>query len=67
MDDAVYPVLAHDQRTPRSEAPVLTRGNTDLENQTVFVPESKNGRPRKLSLRTDVIALLEQLPRNVET
>lgn len=50
----------------RSETLALTWAHIDLDNQTAFVPESKNGRPRKLALRRDVIALLEQLPRETE-
>lgn len=50
----------------RSETLALTWDNLDLDNQTAFVPESKNGRPRTLALRRDVIALLEQLPRETE-
>lgn len=48
----------------RSEAMSLTWNNIDFGQQTAFIPESKNGRPRKLALRRDVIALLQQLPRN---
>ncbi|EUC15021.1 site-specific integrase [Paraburkholderia hospita] len=51
----------------RSETLALTWANIDLNNQTAFVPESKNGRPRTLALRKDVIALLEQLPRETES
>lgn len=48
----------------RSETMALTWRDLDLDCQTAFVAESKNGRPRKLALRTDVIALLRQLPRD---
>jgi len=51
----------------RSETTSLTWDNIDFAQQTAFIPESKNGRPRKLALRMDVIALLQQLPRNGET
>lgn len=47
----------------RSETMSLTWRNVDLDQQTAFIPESKNGRPRKLPLRSDAIALLQELPR----
>lgn len=47
----------------RSEALSMTWDRIDLENQTAFIPESKNGRPRKLPLRKDLIELLKRLPR----
>lgn len=47
----------------RSETMSLTWDRIDLANQTAFIPETKNGRPRKLPLRKDLIALLQQLPR----
>ena len=47
----------------RSEALSMTWDRIDLDNQTAFIPESKNGRPRKLPLRKDLMALLERLPR----
>lgn len=50
----------------RSESLSLTWSNVDFENQTAFIPESKNGRPRKLPLRKDLIELLSQLPRTGE-
>ena len=50
----------------RSETTSLTWDNIDFTQQTAFIPESKNGRPRKLALRKDVIALLQQLPRDGE-
>jgi integrase len=50
----------------RGETMTLTWANINLANQTAFIPESKNGRPRELALRSDVIALLEALPRNGE-
>lgn len=40
--------------------------NVDLDAQTAFLPETKNGRPRKLPLRSDLIELLRQLPRTSE-
>lgn len=47
----------------RSEALSLTWGHIDFANQTAFLPETKNGRPRKLALRSDLIELLRHLPR----
>lgn len=47
----------------RSEAMSMTWDRIDFDNQTAFIPESKNGRPRKLPLRKDLIALLQRLPR----
>lgn len=35
----------------------------DFDAQTAYLPTSKNGRPRILSIRRDVLRLLEQLPR----
>ncbi|MEN8515900.1 tyrosine-type recombinase/integrase [Burkholderia sp. RS02] len=37
----------------RSETLTLTWSNIDLESQTAFLPETKNGRSRKLALRSD--------------
>lgn len=51
----------------RSETLSLTWDNVDFDNQTAFIPETKNGRPRKLPLRKDIIALLRRLPRNSKT
>lgn len=51
----------------RSETMSLTWANIDFEQQTAFIPESKNGRPRKLAIRADLIAMLRQLPRNGDT
>ena len=50
----------------RSESLSLTWDNIDFDNQTAFLPETKNGRPRKLPLRQDIIALLRQLPRSTD-
>ncbi|MEQ6433698.1 site-specific integrase [Comamonas sp. w2-DMI] len=47
----------------RSEALNLTWSRLDLETQTALLPESKNGRARKLSIRTDLVHLLRALPR----
>lgn len=35
----------------------------DFDAQTAYLPTSKNGRPRTLSIRRDVLELLKQLPR----
>lgn len=48
----------------RSETLSLTWANLDLDMQTAFLPETKNGRSRKLSLRTDLVKMLCQLPRD---
>jgi integrase len=48
----------------RGETLSLTWENLDLERQTAFLPETKNGRPRKLSLRQGLVSLLQQLPRD---
>ncbi|KLO60180.1 integrase [Delftia tsuruhatensis] len=50
----------------RSETMGLTWDNVDFEAQTAFIPESKNGRPRKLPLRSELIEHLRQLPRTGE-
>lgn len=50
----------------RSETLSLTWANIDLDEQTAFIPESKNGRPRKLPLRSDIVTLLKSLPRSGE-
>lgn len=50
----------------RSETLALTWDNVDFEAQTAFIPESKNGRPRKLALRSELIGHLRQLPRTEE-
>ena len=47
----------------RSEALSMTWDRIDFANQTAFIPESKNGRPRKLPLRKDLMELLKRLPR----
>lgn len=48
----------------RGETLALTWDRVNREKQTAHVPTSKNGRPRHLSLRRDVLDLLEQLPRD---
>lgn len=50
----------------RSETLTLTWSNVDLETQTAYLPETKNGRARKLALRSDLVAMLRQLPRSGE-
>jgi integrase len=47
----------------RSEAMSMTWDRIDFDSQSAFIPESKNGRPRKLPLRKNLIELLRQLPR----
>jgi integrase len=47
----------------RGETLGTTWDNVDLEARTVYLPETKNGRPRKLPLRAELVALLEALPR----
>ena len=46
----------------RSETLTLTWANVDLEAQTAHLPETKNGRARKLSLRSKLVSVLRQLP-----
>ncbi|KWZ41927.1 integrase [Burkholderia savannae] len=50
----------------RSETLTLTWSNVDLDGQAAFLPETKNGRPRTLPLRSDLVELLRQLPRTSE-
>lgn len=50
----------------RSETMALTWAHVDFEPQTAFIPESKNGRPRKLPLRSELIRHLRQLPQTEE-
>jgi integrase len=45
-----------------SETLSLRRADIDFNDQTAFIAETKNGRPRKLALREDLIRLLRQLP-----
>ena len=47
----------------RGEALAQFWDRVDFEAQTAYLPTSKNGRPRILSIRRDVLALLAQLPR----
>lgn len=48
----------------RGETLSLTWANVDLDEQTAFLPETKNGRSRKLSLRMALVRLLQGLPRD---
>lgn len=50
----------------RSETLTLTWSRIDLERQSASLPETKNGRPRELALRSDLVALLRELPRSGE-
>jgi integrase len=50
----------------RSETLNLTWDRVDLEAQTAYLPETKNGRPRTLSLRLDLVEMLRRLPRDSE-
>ncbi len=47
----------------RSETLGLFWDQIDWDGRQAKMPTSKNGRPRKLALRTDVMALLKQLPK----
>lgn len=47
----------------RSESLTLTWSNLDLDAQTAYLPETKNGRARKLALRAELVEMLEKLPR----
>lgn len=48
----------------RSESLSLTWSHIDFDAQTAFIPETKNGRPRKVPLRKDLLELLAHLPRS---
>lgn len=48
----------------RSETLTLTWSNVSLDEQTGYLPETKNGRARKLPLRRDLVEMLRRLPRN---
>lgn len=50
----------------RSETLTLSWSNVDLQAQTAYLPETKNGRARKLALRRDLVTMLAQLPRDSE-
>lgn len=48
----------------RGESMSLTWGRINLEEKTAFLPDTKNGRSRKLPLRAELIDLLRQLPQS---
>lgn len=50
----------------RSETLNLKWSQVDLDAQTAFLPETKNGRSRTLPLRASLVALLRGLPRTRE-
>ena len=50
----------------RGETVNLTWDRIDFEAKTAFLPETKNGRPRKLALRQDLLDLLRELPRDTD-
>ena len=50
----------------RGETLDLLWSNVDLDAQTAYLPKTKNGRPRKLALRSGLVAMLRQLPRTSE-
>lgn len=50
----------------RGEALSLQWSDVDIDAKTAYLATTKNGRPRKLSLRSDLIKLLATLPRTSE-
>jgi integrase len=50
----------------RSETLTLTWSNVNLDTQTAYLPETKNGRARKLPLRSNLVKILRQLQYNGE-
>lgn len=50
----------------RNETMLLLWKDVNLGDQTAFIPDSKNGRARTLALRSDLVNLLQQLPRTDE-
>ncbi|NBD06345.1 tyrosine-type recombinase/integrase [Burkholderia thailandensis] len=50
----------------RSETLTLTWSNVNLDGQAAFLPETKNGRPRTLPLRSDLVEVVRRLPRTSE-
>ncbi len=50
----------------RGETLALTWDCIDFEAKTALLPETKNGRARKLALRQDLVDLLQDLPRDTE-
>jgi integrase len=47
----------------RGEALGLFWDRVNFKNQTALLPTSKNGKPRTLYVRTDILELMQQLPR----
>lgn len=50
----------------RGETLGLPWQHVDFDAKTAFLPETKNGRPRKLALREELVELLRELPRSTE-
>ena len=50
----------------RGETLGLTWERVNFEAKTAYLPETKNGRSRKLALRQDLVDLLRELPRETE-
>lgn len=50
----------------RGETLSLEWKHVDLDRQTAYLPETKNGRPRTLPLRRELVQLLLELPRDSE-
>ncbi len=50
----------------RSETLTLTWSNVELDTQTAYLPETKNGRARKLPLRGALVNMLRELPNSGE-
>ena len=50
----------------RGETLGLTWDDVNYDERSAFIAESKNGRPRNLALRKDIIELLQRLPRSSE-
>ncbi|WP_168795264.1 site-specific integrase [Paraburkholderia aromaticivorans] len=48
----------------RGESLGLLWNNVDFDERTAYLPETKNGKPRKLPLRLDLVNILKTLPRN---
>ena len=51
----------------RGETMGMTWDRVDFVAKTAFLPETKNGRARKLSLRQHLVELLQDLPRDTAT
>ncbi len=50
----------------RGETLSVRWSDVDVDERTVFVAETKNGRPRKLPVRAELAALLDALPHTAE-